>query len=353
MKTFLQLVRECDPVKLLGYLTEDQPPALFERHLKVYEKLYAHFIMQHADTCRFDVVLAGLSPERSILDNEVYNFYGIIDPDVKKSIVEQLYFLDDLDLVKNLWIPEKLIEQTSELHVVGEVFRHLFARGERMELVVDASLQTWSNEVRNQYSENAYLIRRYENKAMRRKWNQQFYDSYLRKMIVNEVQEYCERKYATYDLGDLIYCGDEWYLSYTTMCVLFPLEYAGGYNILRELKSTYGNAGLDTYKEVQEYRERILIEPSAAPNDKHLVYVKNYKGETFPLNEVDQDRLICMEVRILDPRGMSTAKALALLLYHMQYALRAEREHRVHLVNRLLQLSAAKVKEKTTEEVSE
>lgn len=343
MKTFVQAMRDCNATELFGYLTWDLPPGLFEKHLKIYKKLYSHFLLYTGSKDEVQVALTGLASREGVPWEERYEFYGIINPNTKKSTVEKLYIADFLDVVENLWVPEILMEQTSEVFVVGELLRNLLPEGEGLNFCDELDLWDWIHDVKRRYSDQIYLVRKDEYQAKRAMWNQKFYNRHIRKVIVNEVQEHCECQNQVYTMGDFFYGGHSWYTEYAALCPHFPVDSGSAFAKIRGLSLIYEKVGWEIYKEVIESRERILIEPSAAPKDKPLVYVRNHLGEIFSLDEVDVEHLVCMDVRVLDQAVPNKDKAMALFLYHLLYSIRAEREHKAAMVNYFLKLKAAEL----------
>lgn len=92
------------------------------------------------------------------------------------------------------------------------------------------------------------------------------------------------------------------------------------------------------FQYVSEEDMRIIIEENAACPDLPLVYVRSGSGENTDLSEYEPELscLLCMDICVTDPGIRDPGQILAILVFYMEYPIRAKRIQREGLMRELV-----------------
>lgn len=91
------------------------------------------------------------------------------------------------------------------------------------------------------------------------------------------------------------------------------------------INSAFSKIGLTDYMEVSRKHKRILIEKNPASGEHPLIYIRDLHGNRTELSKEELSSLLCMDIYVMERELAGRCRILALLLFCLEYPIRAGR----------------------------
>lgn len=104
-----------------------------------------------------------------------------------------------------------------------------------------------------------------------------------------------------------------------------PVSYQRVKERQKKLLEKYTDLDIDDYFRNGVRNNRIIIESRIRKSDLPLIYVMNEAGTKKLISEVEEEDLLCMDIRVLDENVNEIKQVIAILMIYLEYPIRTKR----------------------------
>ena len=104
-----------------------------------------------------------------------------------------------------------------------------------------------------------------------------------------------------------------------------PVSYQRAKERQKKLLEKYSDLDMDDYMRNGVSNTRIIIEARIREKDLPLVYVMGRDRTKKLISEVEEQDLLCMDVRVLDENMNDIKQVIAVLMMYLEYPIRTKR----------------------------
>lgn len=320
MKNVVSVLKEADMSKVIGLCMLKKSARRQKVYFDNWFSLYCYVVEACFPDVDIKMVVTRYGMGRVNDGSQQYDFYCVIGPDIDRRTEMPVLWESVLTGEVNLLIPECILNKLDNtylaftiLECMERTYRDKLPKRKNTKLYERA--KSYATSIKNK--NRVVALHKGIEKIIA---NDIKYDE-----LQNEILELYELKHLVLNWDRVLKFRGNYEDEVKNFFKENPVSYQRVKERQKKLLEKYTDLDIDDYFRNGVRNNRIIIESRIRKSDLPLIYVMNEAGTKKLISEVEEEDLLCMDIRVLDENVNEIKQVIAILMMYLEYPIRTKR----------------------------
>lgn len=321
MKNVVSVLKEADMAKVIGLCMTNKSRRRQKLCFDNWFSLYCYVVEACFPDADSNMIVTRYSMARAKDGTQQYDFHCVIGPDIDRKTEMPVHWEGVLTGEVNLLIPECILNKLDNTYLAFIILECLdrtykdkqLPRRKNIKLYERAKNYTKSNKIENRVA------------AIHKGIEKIFANDIKCDELQNEILELYELKHLVLSWDRVLKFRGNYEDEFKNFSKENPVSYPRAKERQKNLLEKYFDLDMDDYMRNGVRNNRIIIESRIRKSDLPHIYVMNEVGTKKLISEVEEEDLLCMDIRVLDENVNEIKQVIAILMMYLEYPIRTKR----------------------------
>lgn len=321
MKNVVSVLKEADMAKVIGLCMVNKSRRRQKLCFDNWFSLYCYVVEACFPDADSNMVVTRYSMGRAKDGTYQYDFHCVIGPDIDRRTEMPVHWEGVLTGEVNLLVPECILNKLDNTYLAFAILECLrrtyrekqLPKRKNTKLYERAKAYTKSNKIGNRVV------------ALHKGIEKIIANDIKSDELQNEILELYELKHLVLNWDRVLKFRGNYEDEFKNFSKENPVSYQRAKERQKKLLEKYSDLDMDDYMRNGVSNTRIIIEARIREKDLPLVYVMGRDRTKKLISEVEEQDLLCMDVRVLDENMNDIKQVIAVLMMYLEYPIRTKR----------------------------